>query len=83
MIASYEANNEKMMDNLTEKEDLLKVCGRYMAQDVFALLVPSCCEKSGTSWYHLVTRLMTVIDLLQVVTARLILAVRNTLLRTC
>ncbi|CAB4015611.1 Hypothetical predicted protein, partial [Paramuricea clavata] len=24
MIASYEANNEKMMDNLTEKEDLLK-----------------------------------------------------------
>jgi hypothetical protein len=48
---------------------------------VFALLVPSCCDKSGTSCYHLVTRLMTVTDLLQVV--RLIQAVRNKLLRAC
>jgi hypothetical protein len=40
-------------------------------QDVFALLVPSCCDKSGTSSYHLVTRLMTVTDLLQVVPTRL------------
>jgi ArsR family metal-binding transcriptional regulator len=30
--------------------------------DVFALLVPSCCDKSGTSCYHLVTRLMKVTD---------------------
>jgi hypothetical protein len=30
------------------------------------LLVPSCCDKSGTSCYHLVTRLMMVTDLLQV-----------------
>ena len=49
---------------------------------MFALLVPSCCDKSGTSCYHLVTRLMTVTDLLQVV-PRLIQAVRNKLLRAC
>jgi hypothetical protein len=52
-------------------------------QDVFALLVPSCCDKSGTSCYPLVTRLMTVTDLLQVVPTRLIQAVRNKLLRPC
>jgi hypothetical protein len=52
-------------------------------QDVFALLVPSCCDKSGTSCYHLVTRLMTVTDLLQVLQTRLIQAVRNKLLRAC
>ena len=50
---------------------------------MFALLVPSCCDKSGTSCYHLVTRLMTVTDLLQVVPTRLIQAVRNKLLRAC
>ena len=32
---------------------------------MFALFVPSCCDKSETSCYHLVTRLMTVTDLLQ------------------
>jgi hypothetical protein len=37
----------------------------------------------GTSCYHPVTRLMTVTDLLQVVPARLIQAVRNKLLRAC
>jgi hypothetical protein len=52
-------------------------------QDVFAMLFPSCCDKSGTSCYHLVTRLMTVTDLLQVVPTRLIQAVRNKLLRAC
>ena len=41
-------------------------------QDVFALLVLSCCDKSGTSCYHLVTRSMTVTDLLQVIPTRLI-----------
>jgi hypothetical protein len=46
-------------------------------RDVFALLVPSRCDKSGTSCYHLVTRLMTVTDLLQVVPTRLIQVVRN------
>ena len=45
---------------------------------MFALLVPSCCDKSGTSCYHLVTRLMTVTDLLQVVPTRLIQAVHVT-----
>ncbi len=45
-------------------------------QDVFALLVSSCCDKSGTSCYHLVTRLMTVTDLLQVFPTRLIGAAR-------
>ena len=43
----------------------------------------SCCDKSGTSCYHLVTRLMTVTDLLQVVPSKLIQAVRNKLLRAC
>ena len=37
---------------------------------------------SGTSCYHLVTRL-TVTDLLQVVPTRLIQAIRNKLLRAC
>ena len=50
---------------------------------MFALLVPSCCDKSGTSCYHLVTRLMTVTDLQQVVATRVIQAVRNKLLRAC
>jgi hypothetical protein len=35
-----------------------------------ALLVSSCCDKSGTSCYHLVTWLTTVTDLLQVVPTR-------------
>jgi hypothetical protein len=48
-------------------------------QDVFALLVPSCCDKCGTSCYHLVTRSMTVTDLLQVVPTRPI----HRLLRAC
>jgi hypothetical protein len=52
-------------------------------QDVFALLVPSCCDKSGTSCYHIVTRLMTITDLLQVIPTRLIQAVRNKLLPAC
>jgi hypothetical protein len=47
-------------------------------QDVFALLISSCYDKSRTSCYHLVTRLMTVTDLLQVVPKRLMIqAVRN------
>jgi hypothetical protein len=50
---------------------------------VFALLVLSCCDKSGTSCYHLVTKLMTVTDLLQVVPTKPIQAVRNKLLRAC
>jgi uncharacterized MnhB-related membrane protein len=50
---------------------------------VSTLLVPSCCDKSGTSCYHLVTRLMTVTDLLQVVPTRLIQAVCNKLLQAC
>jgi hypothetical protein len=69
---------------------LLQICKQVITrllwsryQDVFALLVPSCCDKSETSCYHLVTRLMTVTDLLQVVPTRLIQAVRNKLLRAC
>ena len=45
---------------------LLQICKQVVTrllssryQDVFALLVPSCCDKSGKSWYHFVTRLMT------------------------
>jgi hypothetical protein len=75
---------------LVKTRKLLAICkyvvtrllwNRY--QDVFALLVPSCCDKSGTSCYHLITRLMTVTDLLQIVSTRLIQAVRNKLLRAC
>ena len=69
---------------------LLQICKQVVTkllssryQDVFALLVPSCCDKSGTSCYHLRPRLMTVTDLLQVVPTRLIQAVRNKLLRAC
>jgi hypothetical protein len=71
---------------------LLQICTQVVTrllssryQDVFSLLVPSCCDKSGTSCYHLVTRLMTVTDLLQVVPTRPIQAIRklvvNNLLR--
>ncbi len=49
-------------------------------QDVFALLVPSCCDKSGISCYQHVTRSMTLKDLLQFVPTILIHAVRNKLL---
>ena len=45
--------------------------------------VPSCRDKSETICYHLVIRMMTVTDLLQVVPTRLIQAVRNKLLRAC
>ena len=57
----------------THKNTYYKICkeavtrllsSRY--QDVFALLVPSCCDKSETSCHHFVTRLMMVTDLLQV-----------------
>jgi ArsR family metal-binding transcriptional regulator len=52
-----------------------KVVVKPIYQDVFALLVPSCCDKCGTSCYHLVTRLMMVTDLRQVVPTGLIQAV--------
>ena len=32
----------------------------FATENEFALLVSSCCNKSGTSCYHLVTRLMTI-----------------------
>ena len=50
---------------------------------MFALLVPGCCDKSGITCYHLVTRLMMVTDSLQLVPTRLIQAVPNKLLRAC
>jgi hypothetical protein len=49
-------------------------------QDVFAY---TACSVVMTRCCHLVTRLMTVTDLLQIVPTRLIQAVRNKLLRTC
>ena len=81
-----------------KRRKLLQICKQVVTrllsnryQDVFALLVPSCCDKFGTSCYHLVTRLMKVTDLLQVVPTRLIQAfvtscyelVVNNLLTTC
>ena len=69
---------------------LLQICRQVVTrllssryQDVFTLLVPSCCDKSVTSCYHLVTRLLAVTDLLQVVATRLIQAIRNKLLQAC
>jgi hypothetical protein len=69
---------------------LIQICKQVVTrllstryQDVFALLVPSCCDKVGTSCYHLVTRLTTVTDSLQVVPIRLIQAVRHKLLQAC
>ena len=50
---------------------------------MFALFVPSCCDKSETSCYHLITTLMTATDSLQVVLTILIQAVGNKLLRAC
>jgi hypothetical protein len=49
----------------------------------FALLVPSCCDKFGTSFYHLnlLQRLLTITGLVQVVPIRLIQAVCNKFLR--
>ena len=54
-------------------------------QEVFALLVPSCCDKSGTrpGCYHLVTRLMQQLDFLQVVSTRLIQAARYKFVLAC
>ena len=56
---------------------------RSQNQDVFARLVPSGCDKSETSCFHLITRLMMVTDLLLVVPARLMQAVCSKLLRAC
>ena len=50
---------------------------------MFAQLVPSRCDKSGTSCYHPVTCLMTVTDLLQAVPTRLTQVRRNKLPRAC
>ena len=36
-------------------------------QGVFALLLPSCCDKSGTSCYHFVTRPIMVTDVSQTI----------------
>ncbi len=48
-----------------KKRKLSEICKQVVTrllssryQDVFALFVPSCCDKSGTSGYHLVTRLI-------------------------
>ena len=81
---------DKMTYSNVKTHKWLRICKQVATrllssrhQDVFALLVPSCCDKSGTSCYHLVTRLMMVTDLLQVVPPRLIQTVRNKLLRDC
>ena len=54
---------------LVKTRNLLQICKQVVTsllpnryQDVFALLVASRCDKSGTSCYHCVTRLMTVTD---------------------
>jgi hypothetical protein len=49
-------------------------------QDVFALLIAPVVDKSGTSCYHLVTRLMRPTDSQQVVPTSLISSARNKLL---
>jgi hypothetical protein len=62
------------------KQSCNKVVVTTIYQDV---LVASCCDKSATSYYYLVTSLVTMIDLLQVVPTRLIQAFRKKLLRAC
>ena len=54
-------------------------------QDMFPLFVLSCCDKSGTSCYHLFTRLMHDRNRLAISCpiTRLIQAVLNKLLRAC
>jgi hypothetical protein len=73
-IYRYDSKTMYTRKNAQVVTDLQTSCNRLLSsryQDVFALLVPSCCDKSGTSCYHLVTKLMTVTDLLQVVPTRL------------
>ena len=53
--------------------DLQTSCNKVVVKPILGcvrtvLIVPSVCDKSGTSCYHLVTWLMTVKDLLQVAT---------------
>jgi hypothetical protein len=76
VLASGESGNhtlckqEKMRKFLQiwKQSCTARLSSRY--QDIFGLLVPSCC-------YRFVTELMTVTGLLQVVPTRLIQAVRN------
>jgi hypothetical protein len=63
--------------------DLPTSCSKVVVKDVFALLVPSCCNKSGTSCHRLVTSWMTATGLLQKFFQQDIQAVRHKLLRTC
>jgi hypothetical protein len=66
--------------------DLQTSCNKVVVKPISGCVrtaSSSCCDKSGTSCYHLVTRLMTATDLLQVVPTSLIQAVRNKLLRVC
>ena len=87
---SWEKNTSKIYTHV-KTHKLLQICKQVVSKqgyksisrDVLPLLVPSCCDKSGTSCYHLVTRLMMVTDFLQVVPKRLIQSVRNKLLRAC
>ena len=61
-------------------------CNKVVVKPISGCVRTACSQllcQSGTSCYHLVTRLMTVTDLLQVVPTRLIQAVRNKLLRAC
>ncbi len=76
----------RTLKNAQDITDLQTSCNKVVVKPISGCVrtaCPSCCVKSGTSCYHLVTRLMTVTDLLQVVPTRLIQAVRNKLLRAC
>jgi hypothetical protein len=55
--------SENRTHDCATEAPILELSNRWY-QDVFALLVPSCCDKSGTSCYHPVTRLIIRLDLL-------------------
>jgi ArsR family metal-binding transcriptional regulator len=78
-VRAYEKRNSGNQPSQIYKQVVTRLLSSQY-QDVFALLVPSCCDKSGTSCYQFFTKLMTVADLLQVVPTRLMQAVRN---RSC
>ena len=76
----------RTLKNAQDITDLQTSCNKVVVKPISGCVrtaCPSCCVKFGTNCYHLVTRLMTVTDLLQVVPTRLIQAVRNKLLRAC
>jgi hypothetical protein len=90
-IISYsETHSRHLLRTHVNTRKLLQICKQVVTrllssryQDLFALLVPSCCDKSGTSCHHLVTRLMKVADFATSCCNKIMQSDRNKLLRAC